>query len=271
LYSTRKTKRRLRPTLLGLALASVSGGVLVWACSTPYDSAPNGPDGSDASADALSMNADTRMATDASVDGACSWFCDDFDHDPWPPPGYDPKKVQNGGQIDLISTVSQSPPRSLRAFLAQDAGSSSGARYPRTYLGNASALHCAISVQVIAAGTDAIGILELTGKSPKGNWDIVLNIEYPNVVLYEGANVQFLPRLPIGGWTRIGIDMKLGQPTVVTFNGAVENDTTKSPAADAGALTFASSIFQMGAIRYTAPAMGDWRVAFDDVACSIDP
>ena len=265
-----------------VALLAACGGSSVAACSSFNAESPAGGDAGgvdDAAApdtsvdrDAVAPDGTAPDAADAqSVDGGCSWFCDDFDHDPWPGPGWGSEGDYMGGTVGLTDATFLSPPRSLRSLLSDASTGIAAGVYPRTYLGNFTALHCKVAVQLEVRGDDFASFLRVTAKvaDAGGDWALGLEMRPLSTLLDEQGTVDnTLAPLPVGGWTVIGVDLKLGEPTRITFNGAVQNGS--SPASDAGASPFVSATITLGAQRNSGPN-GEWRVDYDDVTCSIDP
>lgn len=265
-----------------VALLAACGSSSVAACGSFGDEsvagsdAGGGGDGAppDASVDGGTVVEDGALpdaADAASIDGACSWFCDDFDHDPWPGPGWGSPTNYQGGTIGLTDAAFLSPPRSLRSLLSDASVAIAAGLYPRAHLGVFTALHCKVAVQVEARGADFANILGVTAKvaDAGGDWAVGLRMQSATTLVDENEVIDnTLPALPVGGWTVIGIDLKLGEATRITFNGAVQNGP--SPASSAAPAPFVSATVTLGAQRNAGPN-GEWRLDYDDVACSIDP
>ena len=181
------------------------------------------------------------------------------------------KEEYLGGMIALTDASFLSPPRSLQSLLPEASTAIAAGVWPRTFLGNFTAVHCTVSVQVERYGADIGTIIVLKATSAGVDWSVSLAPEASRTMFQEPFDTEYLPALGVGSWTRIGIDVKLGQRTRVTFNDALVNSLATGPAVDAGgATTFTSVALILGAQRNNGPN-GEWRVDYDDVVCSVDP
>lgn len=260
---------------LGAAVAAVALSAVLACSSFGGTSSPaETTDGAAEGATPVPPSSGDAGGDAALSDADCSWFCDDFDRDPWPGPGWNTKKDYAGGTIDLTTEVAQSPPRALRVVLPADSGTIAEGSIPRSHFGGVGGVHCEVSVLFEIVGSDVAGIVSLGFKTDSGDHFVSLVADNGDtrVDVNEDNKLDFsLPALPVGTWTRIGVEYRLGTATRVTYDGVRVNDLSLSPAADAGATTITTSTITVGSGRNSGGDHGEWRIDYDDVACAITP